>query len=67
MTRLGPPRPLRTGFVHSRPELLYFWIYFVIVNAIWIVVPGLCILHAWRKLSGAVAASGARGGKAKRG
>lgn len=55
------------GFVHSRPELLYFWIYFVIVNAIWIVVPGLCILHAWRKLSGAVAASGARGGKAKRG
>ncbi|KAL4858675.1 3-beta-hydroxysteroid-Delta(8) [Chlorella vulgaris] len=42
------------GFIHSRPEPLYFWFYFVIVNAIWIVVPFLCIGHAWGKISTAV-------------
>lgn len=36
----------------------YFWIYFVAVNAIWIVVPFGCIVHAWKKLSAAVALAG---------
>lgn len=44
-------------FAHTRPETQYFWIYFVAVNAIWIVVPLGCIVHAWHKLSAAVAAS----------
>ena len=52
--------------MHSRPEALYFWFYFVIVNAIWIVVPSMCIAHAARKISAAVAASGGGKGKAKR-
>jgi cholestenol delta-isomerase len=32
------------GLKHSRPEPLYFWFYFVFMNAIWIVVPGVIIL-----------------------
>lgn len=58
-------RPTPPGFVHSRPEPLYFWVYFVFMNAIWIVVPFLCIIHAWRKVSAAVGAAsgGARGGR----
>ena len=35
---------LTAGLKHSRPEPLYFWFYFVFMNAIWIVVPGLIIL-----------------------
>jgi len=27
------------GCPHSRPEFLYFWIYFVGVNAFWLVTP----------------------------
>ncbi|PSC69778.1 sterol 8,7-isomerase [Micractinium conductrix] len=42
------------GFVHSRPEPMYFWFYFVVVNAIWIVVPLACVAHAWRAISAAV-------------
>ncbi len=45
------------GFIHSRPEPLYFWFYFVFINAIWIVVPSLCILHAWGKIHAAVSIS----------
>ena len=29
------------GIAYSRPELVYFWIYYVFMNALWIVVP-LC-------------------------
>ena len=29
--------------IYSRPEALYFWVYFVSINAIWIVVPGLLL------------------------
>ncbi|KDD76356.1 emopamil binding protein [Helicosporidium sp. ATCC 50920] len=43
------------GLVHSRPEALYFWIYFIFVNAIWIVVPSLCIHYAFGKLHHALA------------
>ncbi len=44
-----------TGAVHVRPEPLYYWFYFIIVNGIWIVVPSMCILHAAGKVSRAVA------------
>ena len=27
------------GAVYSRPETLYFWVYFVTLNAFWIVIP----------------------------
>lgn len=42
------------GFRHSRPEWLYFWFYFVIVNALWIVIPGYIIFRAARQVSAAV-------------
>jgi hypothetical protein len=40
---------------HSRPEALYFWFYFVIINAIWLVVPGMCMVWAARRVNAAVA------------
>ena len=52
---------------HSRPEPLYFWFYFVVVNGIWIVVPIVCIVAAARRINAAVArAEGGGGGKAAR-
>ncbi|OMP84739.1 3-beta-hydroxysteroid-Delta(8),Delta(7)-isomerase [Diplodia seriata] len=30
---------MRRGVLHSRPEALYFWVYFVVMNALWIIVP----------------------------
>lgn len=56
LPRALAPR-LPAGFIHSRPEPLYFWFYFVLINAIWIVVPFLCLLHAWNKISAAVGSS----------
>lgn len=35
---------MEKGVLHSRPEALYFWGYFVVMNAFWIVVPAF-ILH----------------------
>lgn len=62
-----PPAWFRcAGFIHSRPEALYFWFYFVFVNAIWIVVPLCCVAHAWGKIAKAVAAAGASGRKGKK-
>ncbi|PNH12882.1 3-beta-hydroxysteroid-Delta(8),Delta(7)-isomerase [Tetrabaena socialis] len=43
---------------HTRTEPLYFWGYFVGANAIWIVVPSLCILYCARNVNAAVAAAG---------
>lgn len=54
LTRPLTPPPSAAGFVHSRPEPMYFWFYFVVVNAIWIVVPLACVAHAWRAISAAV-------------
>ena len=48
------------GFVHSRPEALYFWGYFVLINAIWIVIPGMVMLHAASKMSAAVGGKAAK-------
>jgi len=44
-------------FVHSRPEWMYFWFYFVIVNSIWIVIPALVIVVCVRRISQAVEAA----------
>lgn len=49
------------GFVHSRPEWMYFWLYFVIVNSFWIFIPSAVIAHAASKINGAVAACGTSG------
>ena len=57
----------RAGFVHSRPEALYFWLYFVIINAFWIVIPSAVIVHAWAKISAAVGSGPAAGQKKVRG
>lgn len=53
--RASPTTVLPTGFKHSRPEMQYFWVYFVIVNAIWIVVPLFCIRHSLARISAALA------------
>jgi cholestenol delta-isomerase len=47
---------LRAFGAHSRPEPLYFWFYFVSINAVWVVVPGACLLYAVRRINAAVAA-----------
>eukprot|EP00850_Spirogloea_muscicola_P019123 SM000184S03756 [mRNA] locus=s184:35514:38303:+ [translate_table: standard] len=45
------------GFVHSDPQPVYFWGYFVAINAIWIVVPLCIILRCWRSISKVIAAA----------
>jgi cholestenol delta-isomerase len=40
---------------HTRPEFIYFWFYFVIVNAVWLAVPMLCMIHAAKKINRAIA------------
>ncbi|NWJ06385.1 EBP isomerase, partial [Crypturellus undulatus] len=40
----------RAGWSHSDPRPLYFWGYFVGLNGIWLVVPGLLLADAWRQL-----------------
>ncbi|MBN3322532.1 EBP isomerase, partial [Atractosteus spatula] len=53
----------RDGFSHSQlGHPLYFWFYFVFMNALWIVIPCLLILDAWRHLSVAQALSDRAGG-----
>ena len=34
------------GGVYARPEALYFWFYFIIINSIWIVVPALVMWYS---------------------
>ena len=43
------------GFVHSRPEPLYFWGYFVVLNALWIIIPASVVVYAAQNVSTAVA------------
>jgi hypothetical protein len=40
---------------HSRPEALYFWGYFVAMNAIWIIIPSLCLIYSITHINAAVA------------
>ena len=42
------------GVPLSRPEPLYFWVYFVFMNAIWIAVPSAIILAGSRRISHAI-------------
>ncbi|XP_040298495.1 3-beta-hydroxysteroid-Delta(8),Delta(7)-isomerase [Bufo bufo] len=42
----------REGFIHSEMwHPLYFWFYFVFMNALWIVIPSALIVDAWINLS----------------
>ncbi|XP_020832088.1 3-beta-hydroxysteroid-Delta(8),Delta(7)-isomerase [Phascolarctos cinereus] len=41
----------RDGFQHGElGHPLYFWFYFVFLNALWIIVPSALLLDAWRQL-----------------
>ena len=42
------------GVPLARPEPLYFWVYFVFMNVIWIVVPSIIILVSGRRIGRAV-------------
>lgn len=35
-----------TGVSHSRPEFLYFWVYYVGFNAPWVVVPAVLLVDS---------------------
>lgn len=42
------------GLPHTRPEPLYFYFYFGIMNAIWLVLPALCTWDSLSKMTAAV-------------
>ncbi|RHZ49949.1 hypothetical protein Glove_508g9 [Diversispora epigaea] len=42
------------GSPHSRPEAFYFWFYFVGINAIWFIVPSICMIQSWMFLSNVI-------------
>ncbi|NXR27168.1 EBP isomerase, partial [Cinclus mexicanus] len=46
-----PHSPARAGWTHSDPRPLYFWGYFVGLNGLWVLVPGLLLLDAWHQLA----------------
>ncbi|CAL8367007.1 unnamed protein product [Lota lota] len=58
----------RDGYAHSElGHPIYFWFYFVFMNALWIVIPLVLIVDAWGQLSGAQAhTDSSRRQKAKR-
>lgn len=37
---------ISAGGGYARPEALYFWFYFIIVNSIWIIVPALVMWYS---------------------
>ncbi|KAM4754406.1 LOW QUALITY PROTEIN: 3-beta-hydroxysteroid-Delta(8),Delta(7)-isomerase-like [Cyanocitta cristata] len=41
----------RAGWTHSDPRPLYFWGYFVGLNGVWVLVPGLLLLDACHQLA----------------
>lgn len=43
--------------MYTRKEPLYYWFLFVFMNALWIVVPGICMLYAFTKIARAVRAA----------
>ncbi|NXC48443.1 EBP isomerase, partial [Penelope pileata] len=43
----------QAGWSHSDPRPLYFWVYFVGLNGIWVLVPSALILDAGRHLAAA--------------
>lgn len=38
------------GTMHSRPEVLYFWVYYVGFNAPWVVVPLILLVQSLRAM-----------------
>mmetsp|Transcript_30103 Transcript_30103/g.55016 ORF Transcript_30103/g.55016 Transcript_30103/m.55016 type:complete len:218 (-) Transcript_30103:233-886(-) len=49
------------GLRHSRREPLYFYGYFIGANAIWIVIPSLCIYYAARNINTIMTAAQSKG------
>ncbi|KAM3617299.1 uncharacterized protein V6R79_004466 [Siganus canaliculatus] len=46
----------RDGYIHSEyGHPIYFWFYFVFMNALWILIPLLLIVDSWKNLSAAQA------------
>ncbi|KAM0349387.1 hypothetical protein ACHAPU_003796 [Fusarium lateritium] len=43
------------GVAYSRPEALYFWVYYVGFNLPWAVVPLVLLRDSWQQVSGAFA------------
>lgn len=42
----------RDGYIHSEfGHPIYFWFYFVFLNLLWIIIPMLLIVDAWKQLS----------------
>ncbi|NWV72466.1 EBP isomerase, partial [Malurus elegans] len=41
----------RAGWTHSDPRPFYFWGYFVGLNGVWVLVPGLLLLDACQQLA----------------
>ncbi|NXY40068.1 EBP isomerase, partial [Pomatorhinus ruficollis] len=39
------------GWTHSDPRPLYFWVYFVGLNGVWVLVPGLLLLDSCHQLA----------------
>ncbi len=47
---------LQAGISYSRPEFLYFWVYFIGFNLPWVVVPLLLLTDSVHTISRSVAA-----------
>lgn len=44
----------RDGYAHSEfGHPIYFWFYFIFMNFLWIIIPLVLIVDAWRQLSAA--------------
>jgi hypothetical protein len=52
---LNPPLTPKGVTRHTRPEFIYFWFYFVIINGVWIVIPTACLVWAIKRINAAVA------------
>eukprot|EP00884_Botryococcus_braunii_P002807 jgi/Botrbrau1/12527/Bobra.0169s0069.1 len=39
------------GDPYCRPEPLYFWFYYIIINSVWLLVPGLVVAQAWASIT----------------
>ena len=45
------------GWIYTRPEALYFWFYFEVVNLIWINIPSFCAMRASKAVMSSVSAA----------
>jgi len=41
------------GVSYSRPEWVYFWFYYVIINSFWIIIPGFCLYQSMKATAAA--------------